>query len=183
MQQIPVTTIDTSNESAETSTEQLATLTLETIPVVMRAIRALMRAEAGAGTDLTVPQFRALGFIERHRGASLTQVAEHLGISMPSASRLIDALVNRRLVDRMLAADRRKVTLNLLPAGADLRLKARQRTQQGLDATFQRLTPAQRRALAKSLATLGELFGGEISSVAAATTPTIAPDAVERSSP
>lgn len=136
-------------------------LALETVPLVMRTIRALMRAEVGVGTDLTVPQFRALGYIDRHRGTSLTQVADHLGVSMSSASRLIDALVNRKLVDRTLAEDRRKVTLNLMPAGEALRIKVRQRTQRGLDATFQRLTPDQRNALANALVTLEELFGGE----------------------
>lgn len=151
-----------SPSAGETETERLAALTLETIPLVMRAIRTLMRA--GAGTelkDLTVPQFRALGFIDRNRGTSLKAVADHLGMSMPGASRLIDALVQRNLVERTLAADRRYVTLNLLPAGEDERAIARQRTQQGLDARFKRLTPAERTLLAKALPVLRDLFGDD----------------------
>ena len=107
-------------------------LALETIPTVMRAIRTMMRAEGKK--DLTVPQFRALGYIDRHRGASLKDVAEHLGIPMSGASRLVDKLVNRKLVTRTTdTEDRRRVILNLLPAGKRLRARARQRTGPGAE--------------------------------------------------
>lgn len=171
MQQMPLKTLahDNTSEVSETTTERLATLTLETIPVVMRTIRTLMRA--GAGKDLTVPQFRALGFIDRHRGTSLKAVADHLGMSMPGTSRLIDALVQRNLVERTLATDRRYVTLNLLPAGEQARAVARQRTQQGLAAMLQRLTPAERKSLMKALPVLRDLFGGDAPHVASAAPP------------
>lgn len=143
----------------EAPPEQLAALTLETIPVVMRAIRKLMRA--GGESDLTVPQFRALGFIDRHRGTSLKALADHLGMSMPGASRLVQALVERELVERMAAGDRRYVTLNLLAKGERERAVARQRTLAGLDAMLQRLKPAERKAIAKALPALRDLFSAE----------------------
>jgi hypothetical protein len=97
MQQMSRAT-NSDGETPQTTPDELAMLALETIPTVMRAIRTMMRAEGKK--DLTVPQFRALGYIDRHRGASLKDVAEHLGIPMSGASRLVDKLVNRKLVTR-----------------------------------------------------------------------------------
>ena len=159
MQQMSRAT-NSDGETPQTTPDELAMLALETIPTVMRAIRTMMRAEGKK--DLTVPQFRALGYIDRHRGASLKDVAEHLGIPMSGASRLVDKLVNRKLVTRTTdTEDRRRVILNLLPAGKRLRARARQRTQQGLDALFQRLTPAERDAIARALPALRDLFSNE----------------------
>jgi len=164
MQQMTPKSLTGDNSSAqagkiETSSEQLGALALETIPVVMRAIRKLMRV--GGESDLTVPQFRALGFIDRHRGTSLKALADHLGMSMPGASRLVQALVERELVERTIAGDRRYVTLNLLSKGERERAIARQRTLEGLDAALQRLRPAERKAIAKALPALRDLFSTE----------------------
>lgn len=139
---------------------ELATLALDTVPPVMRAIRTLMRAEGKK--DLTVPQFRVLGFVDRHQGASVKDVAEHLGIPMSGASRLIEKLVDRKLMARTTDAnDRRRVVLTLRPAGKRLRARARERTQQGLTTTFQRLTPSERDAIARALPVLRDLFSNE----------------------
>ena len=64
---------------------------LETVPRVMRAIRAQMRA--GRVESITVPQFRAMRYIWRHPGTDLSSVAEHLGASMPALSELVSRLV------------------------------------------------------------------------------------------
>ena len=59
---------------------ELASKLVEVIPLVMRAIRSHMRANRAL--DLSVPQYRALGFVVRHPGASLSQVAEHQGLTL-----------------------------------------------------------------------------------------------------
>ncbi len=163
MQMLPSLT-DSAGGSLGASADELAALTLETIPSVMRVIRTFMRAEAEGETTLTIPQFRALGFIERRTGSSLGDVAEHLGIPMSGASRLIQTLVRNNLVVRTPdSKDRRKVTLSLLPTGKNLRIRARQHTQRGLDDLFQRLTPDERKAIAVALPILRELFTGKTS--------------------
>ncbi|HEY7341188.1 MAG TPA: MarR family transcriptional regulator [Ktedonobacterales bacterium] len=151
----------------------MATLALETIPTAMRTIRKMMRAEAEGDQSLTIPQLRALGFIERHLDVSLSDVAGHLGIPLSGASRLIDKLVGDELVARTTATkDRRKVVLSLLPAGEELRARVRQRTRQRLDAMFQRLTPAERDAIARALPVLRDLFSNESSLSGEAMAPT-----------
>lgn len=152
-------TLDTPEMASDALATELATLTLETIPAAMRTIRKMMRAEVEGDQNLTIPQLRALGFIERNRDVSLSDVAGHLGIPLSGASRLVDKLVADKLVTRATATvDRRKVILSLLPAGEDLRTRVRQRTLRRLDVMFQRLTPAELDAIASALPVLRGLF-------------------------
>jgi DNA-binding MarR family transcriptional regulator len=157
MQQIP----DATDRASETpSAEELAALTLENAPPVMRAIRALMRA--GRGDDLSLPQYRALGYTGRHPGASLSAVADHLGLSTPATSRLVDALVEQDLVERGAAPeDRRYLTLRLTAAGEALHARTRSQALAGLSARLEGLSPAERALLARALPILGGLFTPE----------------------
>jgi DNA-binding MarR family transcriptional regulator len=140
--------------------EELAALTLETAPPIMRAIRALMRA--GRGDDLSLPQYRALGYVGRHPGASLSAVAEHLGLSTPAASRLIDALVEKGLMARAAAPeDRRYLTLHLSPSGDAIHARTRRQALDGLSALLEGLGPAERATLAQALPILRGLFSSE----------------------
>ena len=98
------------------SLDECAREVLETVPLVMRAVRAEMRCHRAA--DLSVPQFRALTFLDRQAGASLSQVAEHIGLTLPSMCTLVDGLVERKLILRKThATDRRRVTLTLTARG------------------------------------------------------------------
>ena len=71
---------------------------LEVVPAVMLAIRAELRRHRTA--DLSVPQFRTLAFIDRQADASLSDVAEHIGLTLPSMSKIVDGLVTRKFVTR-----------------------------------------------------------------------------------
>ncbi|MBI3300604.1 MAG: MarR family transcriptional regulator [Deltaproteobacteria bacterium] len=104
---------------------------MEMVPVVMRFLRAEARSH---GTPfLSVPQFRVLVFLYRHPGASLSSVAEHLGVTCPTASVLIDRLVRRGLVDRTdYPQERRRIALTLTATGG-------QHLQQARDATWARV--------------------------------------------
>src|SRR3954470_22241366 len=79
---------------------------LDGLPLVMWFIRREMRHHRTGG--LSVPQFRALCLLDRYPTISLSNVAEHLGSSQPSASRLITGLVSRRLVKREESSDDRR---------------------------------------------------------------------------
>src|SRR5512140_2274127 len=70
----------------------------EVVPRAMRLLRGEMRHEAGAA--LSVPQLRALAFLGRTPGASLSAVADFLGVADATASVMVDRLVRRRLVTR-----------------------------------------------------------------------------------
>ncbi len=78
--------------------DECARQLLETIPQIMRFIRAEMRSHRGH--DLSVPQFRTLTFIHRNPEVSLSHLADHLGLTLPSTSKLVDGLVNQKIITR-----------------------------------------------------------------------------------
>ena len=69
---------------------------LAQVPLLMREIRAAMRQAAPDG--LTVPQFRALLFAQREPGGTVGALAAHLGVTLPTASVAVAALVARQLL-------------------------------------------------------------------------------------
>jgi len=105
---------------------------LEAVPAAMRAIRGRMRDGRPAG--LSVPQFRALLHVRRNPGSSLSDLAEHLGTSLPATSELVARLVAQGLVARLPdPASRRRLRLTLTAAGADDLADAEARTRAWLE--------------------------------------------------
>ncbi len=130
---------------------------MDVVPMVMRRIRMEMRGNRMPG--LTVPQLRSLLFIYRHEGASLSQVAEHVGLSLPSMSKTIDALVTRKLVTRrVLPRDRRYVRLGLSPRGRETLEGARKERGERLGEVRAVLKPKQRDTVIEALQLLRPLF-------------------------
>ncbi len=90
---------------------------MEAVPLVMRFLRKEMHRQRDP--HLSVPQFRVLAFLNRHPGACLSVVANHLGVARPTASILVDRLVRRNLLTRSNdPAERRRILLRLTPSGA-----------------------------------------------------------------
>ncbi|MBC7259933.1 MAG: MarR family transcriptional regulator [Chloroflexi bacterium] len=139
------------------SPEECAREVLDVVPLVMRAIRAEMRSHRTP--DLSVPQFRALLFLRRTPGASLSQVADHLGLTPPSASKLVDGLVARGLLARQDSqTDRRRVVLTVTPAGEAILDSALESTQAHLAETLARLDGDSRAAVISAMRALRTLF-------------------------
>src|SRR6266540_1413604 len=85
---------------------------MDTAIHVVRLVRAEIRRRRPAG--LTVTQLRALAFLRAFPGASLADLAAHLGLGAPTASKLIGGLAGRRLVlQRVATSDRRRRALHL----------------------------------------------------------------------
>jgi DNA-binding MarR family transcriptional regulator len=130
---------------------------LETVPLVMRTVRAEMRRHRAA--DLSVPQFRTLAFLDRQAGASLAQVAEHIGLTPPSMSSLIEGLVERKLVLRNThATDRRRVTLMLTARGRSALEAAHGATQAALAEKLAALSAQDRIVVVQAMQALRPLF-------------------------
>jgi DNA-binding MarR family transcriptional regulator len=128
----------------------------------MRAIRSHMRANRAL--DLSIPRYRALGFVVRHPGASLSQVAEHQGLTLGAASRLVDGLVTRGLIERRSSTqDRRFVTLHVLPEGASTHAQARQRTEQALARMLATLPAGEQDTILRAMESLRAIFAAESS--------------------
>jgi DNA-binding MarR family transcriptional regulator len=104
---------------------------MDTAPKIMQSIRVEMRR--GRGADLSIPQFRTLGFIQRYPDLSLSDLANHLGLTLPSVSKLVDGLVKQKLVSRHESvSDRRCLALGLTSKGESIINSARTGTQVSL---------------------------------------------------
>jgi len=139
------------------SSDECAHEVLDVVPLVMRTIRAEMRDRRTP--DLSVPQFRTLTFLNRHEGASLSDVAEHIGLRLPSMSKLMDGLVARNLVKRQTHPDdRRRVTLALTARGRTTLQTALEGTRACLAERLATLPASNLAAVAKAMQILRPLF-------------------------
>jgi len=135
---------------------ECARAVLETAPLIMQSLRTQMRNLRGA---LSVPQFRALAFVGRRPRSSLSDVAQHVGTSLPSMSKLIDGLVTRGLIERGPEADdRRRVALSLTRDGRRLLAAVHDATQAHLSGLFEGLSATERTRVVDAMELVSPLF-------------------------
>lgn len=130
---------------------------MEVMPLVMQDLRRTMRSHSAA--ELRVPELRSLAFLRHNPGSNLTDLAEYIGVSLPSMSKLVDALAYRGLIDRQPdPEDRRRVRLSLTQEGMSVLSKAREAVKARFAVRLARL-PAEDIALVTAgMALLRELF-------------------------
>lgn len=133
---------------------------LDVIPLVMWSVRPGVRANVQR--HLSMPQFGALMYLRRHEGASLSDVAGHMGLTLPSASKLIDGLVVRGLVTRETRSDdRRRVALGIAPDGRDTIRAVREATVAELSERLAAMPAADRAAVVGAMRMLRAAFAPE----------------------
>ena len=131
---------------------------VELIPIIMRLIRGEMRRRTLPG--LTLPQFRTLNFLQLHPRSSLSDVSTHLGLTLPSTSKLVQQLVSQKIISRRSGADRRRICLSLTDIGIKAFATARLETQQQLAGSLSSLTQAEITAVSAALDILNKAFTG-----------------------
>ena len=130
---------------------------MDTAPKIMQSIRIEMRR--GRGADLSIPQFRTLRFIQRSPNSSLSDLANHLGLTLPSVSKLVDGLVKQELVSRQeSAADRRYITLMLTQNGESIVDSARASAQANLAEILSCLSNDELKTIHQAMEMLFPLF-------------------------
>jgi MarR family transcriptional regulator for hemolysin len=130
---------------------------MDIAPQIMQVIRVEMRR--GRGSGISIPQFRSLAFIQRSADSSLSNLADHLGLTLPSVSKLVDGLVKQRLVIRKESiADRRRLTLALTEAGASIVNSARTGTQENLAKKLGGLSSAEVEVIYQAMKLLSPIF-------------------------
>ena len=98
-------------------------LVRDVVVLLRDLLHAFLMASVPAWVDLqlTLPQLRTVFIIAHNKTSSVMQIAQHLGIGEPTASHLIDKLVQAGLVDRSDdPMDRRRAIVRLSPAGETL---------------------------------------------------------------
>lgn len=133
---------------------------METAPQIMQSIRGEMRR--GHGSDISIPQFRTLRFVQHNPDSSLSNLAEHLGLTLPSVSKLVDGLVKQKLINRQESThDRRRLTLVLTQSGESIVNTARAGTQANIAKTLKRLSSAELETIHQAMQLLHPLFASK----------------------
>jgi DNA-binding MarR family transcriptional regulator len=140
--------------------DECARAVLNVVPPVVRLMRKMMREHRRP--RLSVPQFRAMALLNFNREASLSCVADYVGSSLPAASRMIDGLVAKKLVERkQCCRDRRQVSLELTDLGREAFQDSRRATQLQFAERLAGLTVDQKKGVIKAMEWLGEVFGND----------------------
>jgi DNA-binding MarR family transcriptional regulator len=101
--------------------------------------------------ELTLTQVKALHALADHE-LTVKEIAEKLSLSLPGASRAVDALVDRQLLTRREdRADRRMKRLTCTQAGRDALARLDESKLAGLESFSASLIPAQRKRLSAAL--------------------------------
>jgi DNA-binding MarR family transcriptional regulator len=96
------------------------------------------------GSDVTFSQLKLLKMVAATGGYSVSNLAQFMGVSTAAASRAVDRLVKRGLLNREEAADdRRAVQLSLTQEGADLLEQYDQAAEIALRSAFESLSSEQ----------------------------------------
>lgn len=139
------------------SSEESARELLEVVPVVMREIRSQMRNTASK--YLTVPQFRALSFVDRNSGSALSDLATVMGLTLPSASRLVDGLISRGLMVREEhPVDRRRIRLTVTRQGLSILNGSRMETLSYLSKKIKVVDDGDRETIVRAMRVLQKVF-------------------------
>lgn len=130
---------------------------LEVVPTVMRDIRSEMRSRRSP--ELTVPQFRTLAYVNRKEGPSLSEVADHMGLTPPSTCRLVDGLIARGMMTRQdHPTDRRRVRLAVTPRGLRILEASRRGTLACLAEKLEGVAAEDRAVIVKAMEVLRSVF-------------------------
>jgi DNA-binding MarR family transcriptional regulator len=108
--------------------------------------------------ELSLTQLRALHVLAYDvEQTSLKDLADRLGLSLPTVSRSVDGLVQRGLVTRAEdAADRRMKQVRATPSAPELLERLTELRLAGIEAFVATLAPRERTRLAAALAPLAE---------------------------
>ena len=137
---------------AETETDRTSV-----VEAVLGASRVLVavaaRSLAEVAEEVTLPQFRALVVLASRGPQRVASLAEALGVTPPTATRMCDRLVRKGLVRRRTGReDRRQVNLTVTPTGRQLVAEVTERRRREIEQLLRDVSPEDQAAMI-------ELFG------------------------
>lgn len=130
---------------------------LETIPLVMRNLRK----EVGnhRHPSLKIEEFRVMMFVGKNKGRDLSSAADHVGLSLPSVSKIVDSLIKKEFITRTESQiDRRHLTLDLTSKGQKNLKEATQSAEKFITRKVSRLAASEQKEIRHALTSLRSAF-------------------------
>lgn len=117
---------------------------------VIRIVRAAI--ERGHTTELTMTELHALAFLASVPGASLSEVSAHLGLRMPTTSKVVEGLVQQgRVARKSVPGNRRKLALHVTAAGRKVMTSAARPGVAAVAELLAQLSAQERRSVEKAM--------------------------------
>jgi DNA-binding MarR family transcriptional regulator len=157
--------IDNSYVNEQEDEDELIAQAMVALPVIAKRLFASL-IEHPFASGLPHSQIKAMGHLFKHSPSTLSEVADALGVSLPTASELIERLVEEGMVSRDTnPADRRKVVLALTPRAREMgqQIHAIRRAQ--IRAVMDRLEPDERPVFVKSIQALADVLMADVQSL------------------
>jgi DNA-binding MarR family transcriptional regulator len=134
------------------------------VDAFVAASRALVAVAARSlvdiGEDITLPQYRALVVLSTRGPQRAVDVADQLGVTPPTASRMIERLVRKRLVRRARSQqDRRTVRVHLTDAGRQVVAQVTDRRRAEIERILEALPTSGRRTVTTALRSFAAAAG------------------------
>jgi DNA-binding MarR family transcriptional regulator len=108
---------------------------------------------------LSISQFRALVWVDRHPSDTLSSLAEHLGASLSTASRIVAGMVAKGFLTRTgRDDDRRQVSLGMTSKGQAVLDATRAATHSEIAARLAHLTPMEQASILEAMSILRSVF-------------------------
>jgi DNA-binding MarR family transcriptional regulator len=124
----------------------------------VRRGRARAARQVGAG-ELTLSQFALLGAFDDAQERQVGELAEAAGVAGPTATRMLDGLERRGIVERRPSqSDRRAVSVRLTPEGRRLVERKRKLSREARRALYDSLSPSERAQAERLLRRLAEVI-------------------------
>jgi len=131
------------------NSKQLATRFIQLAPLMIRAVKAEIREVADG--RITHAQYRILSNIVRGN-TTVGKIATDQGVSQPSMSKMVEALVQKGLVQRTASVtDRRQISLKLSAKGAKLFEDLKEAAAKNFSQKLKKLSTKQQTDLEKAL--------------------------------
>ncbi len=128
-------------------------------PLIMG--RCVTRCATAARQDVR-SAVRVMVYLGLNDGAMLSDVSNHVGLSRPTMSKMVDALVRRRWVSRRIPPDnRRSVRLGLTESGRKVTGDAREEARRKFAVLLGRLSSEEQKTVVEAMALLGKVFAAE----------------------
>jgi DNA-binding MarR family transcriptional regulator len=139
---MPETVVSQQGSAAQAKTVEDASLAL--VEMTLAALATV--------PGLSILQLRTLLVVDRHPPLNLSRLAALLDVSVPSASRLVDRLVEADLVDRGVAEhSRREIVLSLTAQGRRVLGQLRRSRQRAIGRVLESMSSHDRAALVAGL--------------------------------
>ena len=135
--------------AADSSTEEIFSLLFEVGRVMRQA------CTAASDTPFSLAHIEAIRFVHEGGNPTMRDLAEHLRVTAPSASALVDDLVAKKhLIRREDLADRRLVRISLSAEGKEFLVKVLKLRRRALQGLLTRLSAKDKREFARILSIL-----------------------------